>query len=167
MPDMDSFATSQLSVMPALDVDGTNWPMFKKRFHIFMHGAELSEHYSEDDNTPADRYDDIEKKPIKKDQEADDEYKKHLNDWKEGEAEWKEDTKKWRNNARAMGALRKVIPALMFMDVADLRTFREMWNAIEEHIKMVTEHQKSNLRGELNQMVCSEKANVREHLDEM
>ena len=42
-----------------------------------------------------------------------------------------------------------------------------MWNAIEARIETVTEHQKSNLRGQLNQMVCSEKANVCKHLDEM
>ena len=42
-----------------------------------------------------------------------------------------------------------------------------MWNAIETHIKHITMHQKSNLKGWLNQMYCDEKGNILTHFKEM
>ena len=73
---MDSYS-SQLNAVPTLDIDGNNWPMFKKRFDIFMRGAGLSGHYTDND-APVDKYEDVEKKPIKKDAESAEDYKKRL-----------------------------------------------------------------------------------------
>ena len=42
-----------------------------------------------------------------------------------------------------------------------------MWKALETRFEAPTEHQKSNLKGRLYQMVCNKKDNVIAHLEDM
>ena len=165
---MDSLASLQsLSTVPKLDVDGGNWPIFRIKFKIHMTSAGLDEHF-DNSKTPAKSYEDIEAKPTKQSGEKDNDFKKCLDVWTEGEDKWKEGVRAWmKEDAKTKAMLGKVLPNSVFMEFVELETFYEMWKAIETCTEKITLHQKSNLKGRLNQMYCDEKTNIITHLEEM
>ena len=88
--------------------------------------------------------------------------------WNDGEEKWAEGTRAWKKeDAKASSALGKVISNSLFMEVAGLGTFHEMWEGVEDRIERITKHQKSNLRGRLNLMTCDKRSNLLTHLDDM
>jgi hypothetical protein len=132
-----------------------------------MKSVGLNEHFSED-NTPAESYEAIEAKPMKKVDETDDNLRKHMIVWNDGEAKWKEWARVWeKEDAKAISALSKVLPNSIFMEISETGVFHEVWKALETCIERITLHQKSNLKGRLNQMYCNEKDDVIAHLQEM
>jgi hypothetical protein len=91
-----------------LEVDGGNWPIFRRKFKTHMDSAGLDEHFAKD-NVPADSYEKIEAKPIKKDKESDDDYQKRVDVWTDGEAMWKKGAKTWKKET--LGAKHSFLPA--------------------------------------------------------
>jgi hypothetical protein len=72
-----------------------------------------------------------------------------------------------KEDAKAKGALGKVLPNSIYIEISEFKHFDEMWTAVETHVEHITLHQKSNLKGRLNQMYCDDKGNVLTHLQEM
>ena len=72
-----------------------------------------------------------------------------------------------KDNAKAIAALAKVLPTSIYIDISKDKHLCGMWKALETRFEALTEHQKSNLKGRLYQMVCNEKDNVIAHLDDM
>ena len=165
---MDTLSALQsLSTVPMLDVDGINWPIFKRKFETYIQSVGLDSHFLAI-NYPAESYEDIEAKPVKRTGEADDAFAKRTDVWTEGKEKWTETSKVWKkDNAKAKAALGKVVPNSIYMEIADHKDFYEMWEAVELCIEKITLHQKSNLKGRLNQMYCTEKDNIITHLQEM
>jgi hypothetical protein len=87
MDSLNSFHS--LSTVPMLETDGGNWPIFRRKFKTYMDSVGLDEHFSKD-GAPAESYEAIEEKPMKKTNETDDDHKKRVIIWEEGEAKWKE-----------------------------------------------------------------------------
>ena len=82
---MDSLTSLQmLATVPKLEADGGNWPIFQRKFKVYMVSVGLDEHFLED-NIPAKRYEMIEVKPIKEQDESDEDHQKHMDVWKDGE----------------------------------------------------------------------------------
>ena len=165
---MDTLATIHLlGTVPALEIDGGNWPIFRRKFETYLDRAGLDEHLDKD-NAPAKSYEDIEAKPMKQLNEKDDDFKKCLDVWNGGEAKWKEGTRVWKKeDAKARAALGKVVLNLIYMEISEFKTFYEMWEVVETRIERITLHQKSNLKGRLNQMYCDEMDDIIKHLQEM
>ena len=165
---MDAFATiHSLGTVPALEIDGGNWPIFRRKFETYLDSAGLDEHLDKD-NAPAKSYEDIEAKPAKQPNEKDDDFKKRLDVWNKGKGKWKEGTRAWKKeDAKARAALGKVVPNSIYMEISEFKTFYEMWEAVETRIKRITLHQKLNLKGQLNQMYCDETDDIIRHLQEM
>ena len=158
---------SILSTVPKLDPDGTNWHLFKILFANFMDGHVLERLYKPE-SYPAETYEDVEPQPSKKDGEEENDLQKRVDVWEEGESRWKEEMKSCRkDNAKAIAALAKVLPTSVYIDISKDKHFCGMWKALETRFEALTEHQKSNLKGRLYQMVCNEKDNVITHLEEM
>ena len=166
-PNNSLTSLQSLATVPMLEIDGGNWPIFRRKFETYMDGAGLDEHFSKD-NCPAASYEDIEAKPTKKTGETDDALGKRIDVWNDGEAKWKEGARAWKKeDAKARGALGKVVPNSVYMEISEFKTFHEMWDAVEVRVERIMLHQKSNLKGRLNQMYCDEKGNVITHLQEM
>lgn len=165
---MDTLSLFQsLSVVPVLEVDGGNWPTFRRKFETHIVGAGLEEHFSKG-NTPAESYEDVEAKPTKMTDESDDDFKKRADVWAEGETKWKEMARAWkRDDAKARMALGDVVQDSTFMEILEFKTFHEMWEALETHFDRIALHQIPNLKRCLNQMYCDEGADVAMHLQEM
>ena len=165
---MDSLTSLQtLATVPKLEADGGNWPIFQRKFKVYMVSVGLDEHFLED-NIPAERYEMIEVKPIKEQDESDEDHQKHMDVWKDGEVKWKKNTRAWnKDDAKAISALGKVLPNSIYMEMSESMMFHEMWSAMETRIERITLHQKSNLKGRLNQMYCNEKDSIVTHLEEM
>jgi hypothetical protein len=158
---------SILSTVPKLDAEGANWHLFKTLFDNFMDGHGLERLYKRE-GYPAATYEDVEPKPSKKDDEAESDLQKRVDVWEEGESHWKEEMRIWRkDNAKARAALAKVVPTSVYVEISKHKNFYEMWQAVETRYEALTEHQKSNLKGRLYQMVCTEKDNIVTHLEEM
>ena len=88
--------------------------------------------------------------------------------WEEGESWWKEEMKSCRkDNAKVIAALAKVLPTSVYIDISKDKHFCGMWKALKTRFEALTEHQKSNLKGRLYQMVCNKKDNVIAHLEDM
>lgn len=156
-----------LATVPMLEVDGGNWPIFRRKFETYMDSVGLDEHFIKA-NAPAEKYEDIEAQPTKGTSESKDDFQKRLDVWNEGETKWKEETRAWKKeDAKARAALGKVTPNSIYMEISEFKMFHEMWKAIETRIERITLHQKSNLKGRLNQMYCNEKDNILTHLQEM
>ena len=148
-----------------LEVDDGNWLIFRRKFETYMDSAGLDEHFLKE-NTPAESY--VVAKPTKEKDESDTDHKKRTSVWNDGESKWKEAMRTWRkDDAKARAALGKVVPNSIYMVISEFRTFHEMWGAVEVCVERVTLHQKSNLKGRLNQMYCDEKGNIVTHLQEM
>ena len=156
---MDRLTSLQsLSAVPRLEVDGGNWPIFRRKFETYMDSAGLYEHFRKE-NTPAKSY--VEAKPTKEKDESDTDYKKRMSVWNDGESKWKKATRRWKkDDAEARAALGKVVPNSIYMEISEFRTFHEMWAAVEVCVERVTLHQKSNLKGRHNQIYCGKKGNV-------
>ena len=58
-----------------LDANGGNWPIFKRKFEIYMKGLGLKAHFAEE-NCPAETYPEIEPKTEKKTGEPDNDLEK-------------------------------------------------------------------------------------------
>ena len=158
---------SILSTVPKLDSKGANWHLFKTLFANFMDGHVLERLYKPE-SYPAETYENVEPRPSKKDGEDESDLQKRVDVWEEGESKWKEETKSCRkDNAKARAALAKVLPTSVYIDISKHKHFYDMWKALETRFEGLTEHQKSNLKGRLYQMVCMEKDNVIAHLEEM
>ena len=72
---MEAFASMQsLATVPPLEIDGGNWPIFRRKFETYIDSAGLDEHFLEE-NYPAVSYEAAEAKPIKKSSETDEEVK--------------------------------------------------------------------------------------------
>ena len=162
---MDTLGAIQsLATVPMLDVDGGNWPLFKRKFKTHLQGLGFENHFDAT-NAPAETYDEI---PIKKDGETEEDFNARSKEWKEGEAKWKEEAKVWRKeDAKAMSSLGKVLQSSLYMEVSDVDTFMEMWNAVEARVRQITGHMRSNLKARLNAIHCDEKSDVIAHLNEM
>ena len=144
--------------VPMLSLDGSNWPMFKSKFKDYVEGLGIFTHF-DIKNYPASDYNKIKKKPNQGSQEPEADFKKRLTVWKEGEKEWKAEVLTWKkNDTRARSVFGRVIPNSMHMEISKRRdrTFYGMWTEVESWIKQITKHQRSNLKGILNQMKCSE-----------
>lgn len=148
---MDILTSLQLlSTVPTLKVDGGNWPVFKRKFETYMESAGLEDHFTKS-NYPAERYEDIAAKPMKEANETDDDLKKRMGVWNDGEAKWKEDARTWKKeDAKARAALGKVVPDSIYMEISESKTFHKMWDAMEVYIKRISPHQKSNLKYHLD-----------------
>jgi hypothetical protein len=165
MDSLDSFHL--LSTAPLLETDGGNWLIFRRKFKTYMDSVGLDEHFTKD-STPAESYEAIEEKPTKKTNETDDDHRKRMIVWENGEAKWKEGTRMWKKeDARARATLGMVLPNSIYMEISEVKTFYEMWETVKTHIEQITMHQKSNLKSRLNQMYCNEKDDVVTHLQEM
>ena len=161
------FALQSLPAVPMLDIDGENWPVFKARFQDHLEGLGLDAHFDVQDYPPG-SYEEIEAKPIKKDAESDDDFKKRLAEWKEGENKWTERQRAWkRNDAQAVVALGMVIPDSLYMEISERKRFCEKWKAVEARIEQTNLRHKSNLKKRLNQMYCTDRGNVIAHLEDM
>ena len=99
-----------------------------------MDSAGLDEHFQEN-HSPADSYEKIEAKPIRKDKESDDDHQKRMDVWKDGETKWKEEARAWKENTKARGALGKVVPNSLYMEISEFKTFHEMWNVVVTRIE--------------------------------
>jgi hypothetical protein len=165
---MDSFASLQsLSTVPMLEIDGGNWPIFRRKFETYMDSTGLDEHFAKE-NAPAKTYEEVEAKPTKKTGESTEDLAKRVDVWNDGEVKWKEEARAWKkSDAKAKGALGKVVPNSIYMEISEFKHFHEMWNAVETRVERITLHQKSNLKGRLNQMYCDDKGNVLTHLQDM
>ena len=165
---MDAYTAIQtLATVPALDIDGGNWPIFKSKFEDYIESVGLEDHFDAA-NRPAQTYEEVEAKPTKKTGESDDDFKKRSDVWTDGEAKWKEQAKAWKkDDAKARNALGKVIPSSTYMEISSLKDFQKMWKKVEERIEEITMHTRSNLKGRLNTMYCNERGNVITHLNEM
>ena len=106
-----------LATVPLLEVDGGNWPIFRRKFETYMDSAGLDEHFIKS-NYPTERYEDTEAKPeIKKEEDTGD-FQKRVDAWKDGEVKWKEGVKTWKKeDAKARAALGKVLPNSVYMDM--------------------------------------------------
>ena len=150
-----------------LDIDGGNWPIFRTKIEDHLDSLGLDAHFSEA-NYPAKSYDDVEAKPIKAPTESDDDFGKRMTVWSEGEEKWLEKQRAWKKeDAKARIALGKVVPNSLYLEISENKRFCDMWKAVEARIEQITLHQKSSLKGRLNQMYCNEKDNVLTHLEEM
>lgn len=120
-----------LSTVPPLEVDRSNWPIFKRKFGTLMEIAGLETHFLVN-NYPAGSYDAVEAKPKKVSGESDDALQKRIDAWKGGEDKWKEGVKAWKSeNAKARAVLGRVIPDSIYMEISEHRHFYEMWEAVE------------------------------------
>jgi len=129
---MDTLTSFQsLSTVPALEAEGGNWPIFRRKFETYLDSVGLDEHFSKD-NCPANSYEDIEAKPTKDPRESDDDHKKCLDVWIDGEAKWKEGVRVWKkDDAKARAVLGKVVPNSIYMEISEFKSFHEMWKAVE------------------------------------
>lgn len=154
--------------VPMLCLDGGNWPVFKNKLEDHLEGLGLVAHF---DLTkyPVSDYNQIEQKPEQTSGETKNDFDKRMEVWKEGEAKWMEGVSTWKKDgAKARTALGKVLPNSMYVEVAKRgRTFHQMWSEIETRIERITKHQRSNLKGQLNQIKCGERDNVHTHLNNM
>ena len=133
---MEAFASMQsLATVPPLEIDGGNWPIFRRKFETYMDSAGLDEHFLEE-NYPAVSYKATEAKLIKKSSETDEELAKRMDVWNDGEAKWKEKARAWKkDDAKARAALGKVLPNSVYMEISESRAFHEMWKAVETRIE--------------------------------
>ena len=154
--------TKVSSNIPMLSLDGGNWPTFKSKFEDYVEGLGIFTHF-DIKNYPTSDYNGIKKKPDQGSQEPEVDFKKWLAVWKEGEKEWKAEVLMWKkNDARARSTFRRVIPNLMYVEILKKhdRVFYRMWTEVESWIEQIMKHQRSNLKGILNQMKCGEQDNV-------
>ena len=81
---MDSLASLQLlATVPTLEVDGSNWATFRGKFKAYIDSTGLDEHFLEE-NVPAEGYEMIKAKPVKQQDESDEDHQKHKDVWKDG-----------------------------------------------------------------------------------
>jgi hypothetical protein len=103
---MESLSHLQtLANVPMLELDGGNWPIFKRKLRDHLEGQGIETHF-ESSNSPAATYKEIEEKPTKREKEPEEDFAKRMKVWKEGESSWKEEKKSWRkDDTKARSAL--------------------------------------------------------------
>ena len=121
---MDSFSSLQsFTSIIMLDVNGSNWSIFKRKFKTYIVSVGLDKHFQEND-APAENYEDDEAKLIKKGNESNNDFQKCLVVWEEGKAKWEEGIRVWKkDDTKAKAALGKVIPNSIHMEFSELETF--------------------------------------------
>ena len=61
--------------------------------------------------------------------------------WKEGKEKWIEDVKVWeKEDTKAQGALGKVLPNSIFMEIAKYDHFHKMWKDIKNRVEKMMKH---------------------------
>lgn len=97
---MDTLSAIQsLATVPMLDVDGGNWPLFKRKFKTHLQALGFENHFDAA-NAPAKTYDE---RPIKKDGETEEYFAIRSKEWTECEAEWKEEAGEGMEEGRCQG----------------------------------------------------------------
>ena len=140
--------------IPKLDIDGSNWVIFKDRFLFAAAAAGLKEHVKDDGKPPS------AEPPIahRPGQTLTDEQKEALREYQESVIRWE------MEESIVKQALASVIPDSLFIEVRKQETVLEMWNAVknqrEKKSRMVT----VDMRRKLQSEKCGEHDDVRTHL---
>jgi hypothetical protein len=161
---MADFSTvSTLPRLPALETDGSNWPIFAARFTLHITGLGYSDHL-EEENYPKKHSDEPKIGGFK----VESEYTQKHNAWKEEVKKWKASNKLWlQDDAKAKAHLAEYIPASIFLETHSESTFYEMWNHIRTRFQATVRKQKRDLRWQLNDMSMQENGDVKAHLTKL
>ena len=109
---MESLSHLQtLANVPMLELDGGNWPIFKRKLRDHLEGQGIETHFESSDS-PAATYEEIEEKPTKQEKEPEEEFVKRMKVWKEGDPLGSDDV--------SVPQLRYYLPGITLLRLLDL-----------------------------------------------
>lgn len=139
--------------VPKLDVSGSNWVIYKDRFHWAIDARGILDHI---DGTGAEPVDPISEEDRKKGALSAEQ--------KALETEWKKNLKEWKQNeAIAKQQIATSIPDSLFMKIRAKGTAQEIWNDLENHFQKRSRMVSVDLRRRLQDQRCPEKGDMLGH----
>src|ERR1700735_5250802 len=137
--------------IPKLEVDGSNWVIFKDRFLFAAAAASLKGHIDGTGKPPSNPVPSP-RAPLMEDQEtAMNEYNELLTKWEMEENIVKQ-------------ALASVIPDSLFVEVRRKETAALMWDAVKDQREKKSRMVTVDMRRKLQSEKCNEQGDVRTHL---
>ena len=148
--------------IPKLDVSGSNWVIFKDRFTWALDARGILDHIDGSGTQPVrtivpepeDKSDPLTEEEVGKIAEkqaiSDDEWKKEVKEWKQGEAIAKQQ-------------IASSIPDSLFMKVRAKGAAYEIWTELEKHFEKRSCMVSIDLRRRLQELKCPDKGSIIDH----
>jgi hypothetical protein len=129
MTDINAFQS--LSSLPPLDLDGSNWPIFRQKFTWYIKSLGLEDHLDKDLYPEP-----LEAKPTSQANKLTEAYQVCLEEWLKKKQEWTKENKDWKkDNSKAKSALGRVLPNSLLLECQSHNNFVDMWKFLQAHFQ--------------------------------